>query len=286
MINRILVTLFVAISLASFGQTDKYIEVSVSETLELKAQSAILKITKGYVDYEYVDYNGEYYSDEFYYEDQEYYRMLEESPKKVTEEMHLAFQERQNQREIRDQELLAAQAERSNQLNNALKNFAEKLKAENIEFTLITDKKQNLEDWNAYEFEGDYELEEVMYVTVNNEDQYNQLLTLSEGLSLNIQNHEIIYEKIDSKRQIIIENLSKNAKSEAEMIAKTMNKKLGSVLTISNLLPYGSMPYESLEQYYDLLGNLNLSGNKSMSSPFSVAKKTTVGYVYRFALLD
>lgn len=82
MINRILVTLFAAISVASFGQTDKYIEVVVSETVELKAQSAILKITKGSIENEYDDYYNEYYSDEFYYEDQEYYRMLEESPKK------------------------------------------------------------------------------------------------------------------------------------------------------------------------------------------------------------
>ena len=93
MINRILFTLFFAISIASFGQTDKYIEVVVSETVELKAQSAILKITKGSVEDVEDDYSNEYYSDEYYYEDQEYYRMLEESPKKVTEEMHQAFQE-------------------------------------------------------------------------------------------------------------------------------------------------------------------------------------------------
>lgn len=286
MINRILVTLFLAISIASFGQTDKYIEVSVSETVELKAQSATLKITKGYVDYEYLDYNNEYYTDEFYYEDQEYYRMLEESPKKVTEEMHLAYQERQYQREIQEQARLAAQAERKNLADNALRNFAEKLTAENIEFKLNTNEKTISDDWYAYEGEDDYEFEEVMYVTVANEEQYNRLLALSEGLSVRIQNHEIIYEKIDSKRQEIIETLSKNAKSEVEMIAKSMNKKLGSILTISNLLPIGSMPYENLEQYYDILGNLNPNRANLISSPFSAVKKTTVGYVYRFALLD
>lgn len=284
MINRILVTLLAAISIASFGQTDKYIEVVVSETVELKAQSAILKITKGYVEDVEDDYSNEYYSDEFYYEDQEYYRMLEESPKKVTEEMHQAYQERQNQREIRDQELIAAQAERINQANNALKNFAEKLTAENIEFTLDTDKKQNILNWYANEGEGDDELEEVMYVTVNNVEQYNEIIALSEDFTVIIQNHEIIYEKIDDKRQEIIETLSKNAKSEADMIAKSLNKKLGNVLTVSNSLPVNSI--SNFEQYSDILGNLNRTLTKSISSPFSAVKKTTVGYVYRFAILD
>ncbi|MCC7452851.1 MAG: SIMPL domain-containing protein [Crocinitomix sp.] len=284
MINRILTTLFFAISIASFGQTDKYIEVVVSETVELKAQSAILKITKGSVEDVYDDYSNEYYSDEYYYEDQEYYRMLEESPKKVTEEMHQAFQERQNQREIRDQELIAAQAERINQADNALKNFAEKLTSQNIEFTLETDKKQNILTWYANEGEGDDELEEVMYVTVNNVEQYNEIIALSEDFTVIIQNHEIIYEKIDDKRQEIIETISKNAKSEAEMIAKSLNKKLGSVLTVSNSLPVNSTL--NFEEYFDVLQKLYVSDDKSLSSPFSAVKKTTVGYVYRFVILD
>jgi hypothetical protein len=286
MINRILFTLFAAISVASFGQTDKYIEVVVSETVELKAQSAILKITKGYVEDESDDYYNEYYSDEFYYEDQEYYRMLEESPKKVTEEMHQAYQERQNQREIRDQELLAEQAERINQANNALKNFAEKLTSEKIEFTLITDQKQNNTNWYGNGGDRNDELQEVMYVTVTNAEQYNEIIALSEDFTVIIQNHEIIYEKIEDKRQEIIETISKNAKSEAEMIAKSLNKKLGSVLTISNSLPVSNSPFSNFEQYLDILGNLKFPSDKTKSDPFSAVKKTTVGYVYRFAILD
>jgi hypothetical protein len=286
MINRILVTLFAAISIASFGQTDKYIEVSVSETVELKAQSAVLKITKKEMNDDYLDYDYEYYNDDTYYLDQEYYRMLEESPKKVTEEMHQAFQNRQYQREIQEQERLVRLVESQELADNALKNFAEKLRAENIDYSLTTEEKMMNQNWFSIEGEGDDEVEEVMYVTVTDEEQYNKLIALSEDLPISIQNHEIIYEKIESKRQEFIENLSKNAKTEAEMIAKSMNKKLGSVLTISNLLPIGSMPYENLELYYDVLGNLNPYGAKSMSSPFSAVKKTTVGYVYRFALLD
>lgn len=286
MINRILVTLFAAISIASFGQTDKYIEVSVSETVELKAQSAVLKITKKEMNDDYLDYDYEYYNDDTYYLDQEYYRMLEESPKKVTEEMHQAFQNRQYQREIQEQERLVRLVESQELADNALKNFAEKLRAENIDYSLTTEEKMMNQNWFSIEGEGDDEVEEVMYVTVTDEEQYNKLIALSEDLPISIQNHEIIYEKIESKRQEFIENLSKNAKTEAEMIAKSMNKKLGSVLTISNLLPIGSMPYENLELYYDVLGNLNPYGAKSISSPFSATKKTTVGYVYRFALLD
>lgn len=286
MINRILVTLFAAISVASFGQTDKYIEVSVSETVELKAQSAVLKITKKEMNDDYLDYDYEYYNDDTYYLDQEYYRMLEESPKKVTEEMHQAFQDRQYQREIQEQERLVRLVESQELADNSLKNFAEKLRAENIDYSLTTEEKMMNQNWFSIEGEGDDEVEEVMYVTVTDEEQYNKLIALSEDLPISIQNHEIIYEKIESKRQEFIENLSKNAKTEAEMIAKSMNKKLGSVLTISNLLPIGSMPYENLELYYDVLGNLNPYGAKSISSPFSATKKTTVGYVYRFALLD
>lgn len=287
MINRILVTLFVAISIASFGQTDKYIEVSVSETVELKAQSAVLKITKKKLNYgHYLDYDYEDYNDDTYYLDQEYYRMLEESPKKVTEEMHQAYQERQDQQEIKRQERVERLAEKREIADNALKNLGEKLRSENFEFNLTTEKRPMNDDWLWDEGQEDSELEEVMYVTVSNEEQYNQLLTLSKDLSVSIQNQEIIYEKFDGKRQEIIETLSKNAKTQAEMIAKSLNKKVGSVLTISNLLPTDSMPYENLDILYDYLANLYFSGDKSMSSPFSAVKKTTVGYVYRFALLD
>lgn len=200
--------------------------------------------------------------------------------------MHQAYQERQNQREIRDQELIAAQAEKINQANNTLKNFAEKLTSENIEFTLDTDKKQNNANWYGDEGDGDDELEEVMYVTVNNVEQYNEIIALSEDFTVIIQNHEIIYEKIEDKRQEIIETISKNAKSEADMIAKSLNKKLGSVLTISNSLPVNGSPFSNFEQYVDLLGNLKFPGDKTKSDPFSAVKKTTVGYVYRFAILD
>lgn len=289
MINRILVTLFAAISVASFGQTDKYIEVALSETIELKAQSAVLKITKKklnngyYLDYDYEDYN-----DDTYYLDEEYRRMLEESPKKVTEEMHQAYQERQDEQEIKRQERVARLEEKQEIADNALKNLGEKLRSENFEFKLTNEQRTMNDDWlwDEDEAEGDSEFEEVMYVTVNNEEQYQQLLTLSMDYSVSIQNHEIIYEKFDGKRQEIIETLSKNAKSEAEMIAKSMNKKVGSVLTISNFLPTDSMPYETLDILYDYLASLYVSGDQAMNSPFSSVKKTVVGYVYRFALLD
>lgn len=289
MINRILVTLFAAISVASFGQTDKYIEVALSETIELKAQSAVLKITKKklnngyYLDYDYEDYN-----DDTYYLDEEYRRMLEESPKKVTEEMHQAYQERQDEQEIKRQERVARLEEKQEIADNALKNLGEKLRSENFEFKLTNEQRTMNDDWlwDEDEAEGDSEFEEVMYVTVNNEEQYQQLLTLSMDYSVSIQNHEIIYEKFDGKRQEIIETLSKNAKTEAEMIAKSLNKKVGSVLTISNLLPTSSMPYENLGAFYESLQSYLVSGDKAMNSPFSSVKKTVVGYVYRFALLD
>jgi hypothetical protein len=291
MINRILVTLFTAISIASFGQTDKFIEISLTETIELKPQSAVLKIIKKklnhrYFDYDYEDYTD--YADDTYYLDDEYHRMLRESPKKVTEEMRQAYQERQDQKELKRQERLAKEAEMQEIADNALKNLAEKLRSENFEFNLTTEKRTMNDDWlwdeDAHKI--DSEFEEVLYVTVNNEEQYQQLLTLSQDLSVSIQNFEIIYEKIDGKRQAVIETLSKNAKTQAEMIAKSFNKKVGTVLTISNLLPTDSMPYENLSEFYDAIQQFYVSDDKSMNSPFSSVKKTVVGFVYRFALLD
>lgn len=281
MINKILILLSFAISLSSIGQTEKYVEVSVSESVSLKAQSAVLKITKSenYSEYEYLD---DYYSEESYYEDEEYYRLLEESPKKVTKQMQKEQEDRQKQREILEKAREAQRLEDEKLRKNVLRTFAEKLTSNGTAYTL----KLEQNTINYYNEDQDSQVEEVIYVTVTTEAEYAKLLELSAGLSLNIENFDVIYEKMDDKLTMLIESISQKAKIEGEILAKSLNKKLGSVLSVSNLLPANSMTFSNLEQYSDLVGSLDIYGTKSKLSPFSNTRKSTLVYVYRFALLD
>ncbi len=281
MINKILILLSFAISLSSIGQPEKYVEVSVSESVSLKAQSAVLKITKSENDSEF-EYMDDYYSEESYYEDDEYYRLLEESPKKVTKQMQKEQEDRQKQREILEKAREAQRLEDEKLRKNVLRTFAEKLTSNGIAYTLKLE--QNA--INYYDEEQDSQVEEVIYVTVTNEAEYAKLLELSAGLVLNIENFDVIYEKMDDKRAMLIESISQKAKIEGEILAKSLNKKLGSVLSVSNLLPANSMTFSNLEHYGDLAGYLDIYGTKSKLSPFSNTRKSLLVYVFRFALLD
>jgi hypothetical protein len=285
MLHRILVTLFTSITIVSFGQTDKYIELSVSETVELQAQSAILAIAQKEKNYD-DEYREEYWYGSDRYEDQIYYRLMEDSPEEVTPEMRQAFEDRQKQREIAYQEHLAKAAEKKKQAEAAWINFAEILKAKNMLVSGMTEERNVNQNWFLSDNDEGSKIDKLIYVRVQNEEQYKIVLALSAGMTLYIQNHEISYENLDVKRQEMNNNLAKKAMSHAEMIAKSLNKKLGSVLHVSNLSPTNSLFPRGIKELYEIGDEADVYVGRSQMSPFSLTQKVTVTYIYRFALLD
>jgi hypothetical protein len=282
--NHILITFFLTLSISSIAQTDKYIELAVSETVELKAQSAILAIARKENNDD--EYREKYSSEADRYADQMYYHMMRESPEEMTPEMRQAFEDRQKQREIAYQEHLAKAAEKKKQAEAAWINFVEVLKAKKMIVSASTEERNVMQNWYLNDYDERSKIDKLIYVKVQNEEQYKIVLALSAGMTLYIQNHEISYENIDVKLQEISNNLAKKAKSQAEMIALSLNKKVGSVLNVSNLSPINSYYPLGIEEYYEMGDEADVFVDRSRMSPFSLTQKVTVTYIYRFAILD
>jgi hypothetical protein len=283
--NQLLITLFLTISITSIAQTDKYIELAVSETVELKAQSAILAIARKENNYG-DEYRAEYGSETDRYADQTYYHIMRVSPEEVTPEMRQAFEDRQKQREIAYQEHLAGVAEKKKQAAAAWIKFVEVLKAKKMIVSALTEERNIMQNWYLNDYDENSKIDQLIYAKVQNEEQYKIILALSAGMTLYIQNHEISYENIDVKRQEINNNLAKKAISQAEMIANSLNKKVGSVLNVSNLSPTNNFYARGIQELYEIGDDADVSVGRSRMSPFSVSQKVTVTYIYRFALLD
>lgn len=282
--NHLLITLFITLSISSIAQTDKYIELAVSETVELKAQSAILAIRRKENNYD--EYREKYSSEADRYADETYYYMMQVSPEEVTPEMRQAFEDRQRQREIVYQENLVKAAEKKKQAEAAWINFVEVLKAKKMIVNASSEERHVMQNWYLYDYGANSEIDKTIYVKVQNEEQYKIVLALSAGMILYLENHEISYENIDVKLQEINNNLAKKAKSQAEMIAISLNKKVGSVLNVSNLSPINSYYPLGIEESYKIGDEADVFVDRSRMSPFSLSKKVTVTYIYRFALLD
>ncbi|MCC7452852.1 MAG: hypothetical protein IT222_01700 [Crocinitomix sp.] len=282
--NHLLITLFITLSISSFAQTDKYIELAVSETVELKAQSAIIAIRRkeNIADV----YREKYSSEADRYADETYYYMMQVSPEEVTPEMRQAFDDRQRQREIVYQENLVKAAEKKKQAEAAWINFVEVLKAKKMIVNASTDERHVMQNWYLYDYDANTGIDKTIYVKVQNEEQYKIVLALSAGMILYLENHEISYENIDVKLQEINNILAKKAINQAEMIALSLKKKVGSVLNVSNLSPtFGFYP-RGTEESYKIGDEADVFVDRSRMSPFSLSKKVTVTYIYRFALLD
>lgn len=282
--NHILITLFITLSISSFAQTDKYIELAVSETVELKAQSAIIAIRRkeNIAD----EYREKYSTDADRYADETYYYMMQVSPEEVTPEIRQAFEDRQRQLEIAYQENLVKAAEKKKQAEAAWINFVEVLKAKKMIVNASTEENHVMQNWYLYDYGANTGIDKTIYVKVQNEEQYKIVLALSAGLTLYVLNHDISYEHIDVKRQEINIILAKKAKSQAEMIALSLNKKVGSVLNVSNLSPINSFYPLGIEESYKIGDEADVYVGRSQMSPFTVSQKVTVTYIYRFALLD
>lgn len=286
--------------------TSNHIEIAVSESVELKAKEAVIRIyvessesqrnnkAYNYENEDYYGYEGYGYSEEDY----EYEYLMSEDPKKVTKKMKQEYEARQKQREVEMEamEKERMEQERRNQLE--LANFdpidaadmMAILTENNISFTVVNRNSESiisasrqLEYLMDYDYEREMDFNDTVFsIKVSDSKSYQELTNLIAELPAYSVVHKVEYESNETINKVVIPKLTEKATNEARALADSFGRKLGKVIQCSNIYPY--TPGSSYMSSYmeGVLGN----DNDYDGDPFLSSKKEVIEYVYRFELLN
>jgi hypothetical protein len=278
-------TLFIALmfSQLNFAQTDNYIEITVGEAVKLSAKSVVVQL---YVNSAQQQLDNEFYYNSYeeeYSESDYYYHMqMEEDPKKVTKAMKKEYERSLVERQARMEELETA---RANYLaNNIFKpNDLRALLTENG----ITFKEQKMKEHQRYSDEDmSYEPQDNMYfeIVITDAETMVKLADLVEDFPVERITSKMEYESFQVKKVLTINSLSQKAREEATVIANSINRKIGKVIScsdvISNEKKYEMQSLLEQEYYYED------DSYSDSAYPFSEKSEHFIIYVYRFELVN
>lgn len=286
----------------SFGQTtEKYIEVSADESVELKAEKVTVVIdvdskSSQFSDVISVEYEDEYeYYGYYDYEEDSYYEyLLEEEPDEITDEMRREYKDRQKDREKREKEQEKREAEIEKKRVEfkafTINDLMALLTKNNISYTI--DLSEN-DDYYWDEYEYDYE-EEYDYgspkvdtnilVIVSNQGELDRLNGLINKHPVDTDFSDVIFETIDKYYAELIPKITEKAKKQATILASSFGKKIGDVIQCTNMVPYGSGS-SFMNQMYDVYGRFG-DRDSDERDPFKRTQTAFAQYSYRFALVD
>lgn len=307
MIKTFLIVAGVLSFSTAFTQTtSNYIELVVSEKVELKAKDAVIRIfvessesqrNKLEYDYESEDYYFDYEEYGYTDADYEYEYMMSENPKKVTKKMKQEYEERQKNREVQMEAMEKERLERMRQKELELSNFdpfdvtdmMALLTENNIRFTLVNRNSESIISAGRqleYLMDSDYEREidfcdTVFSIQVNDSKSYQDLVNLIAELPASSIVDDVEYETSEVINKMVIPKLTEKATNQARILADSFGRKLGKVIQCTNIHP-NTPSSNYMSSYLDVLDNDHDYG----SDPFISTKEEMIEYIYRFELLN
>ena len=305
--TSLIVAGFLSFSTAFTQTTSNHIEIVVSESVELKANEAEIRIfvesaqsQRDNKAYSY-GYEESYYDSEGYgysEEDYEYEYMLSENPKKVTKKMKQEYEARQKQREedMEAMERERREQERQNELELAnfepfdLADMMTLLTENNISFTIVDLNSESSVSFSRhldYLMNYDYETERdfsdsVLSIKVSDSKAYQDLVNLISELPASSLVNDVKFESSETINTVVIPKLTEKATNQARALANSFGRKLGKVIQCSNIYPY--TPSSNYMRSY--MGDLMHGDDDIDGDPFLSTKKEVIEYVYRFELLN
>lgn len=249
----------------AFTQTGRSIEVTVTDTMTLKALSGKFFIT---IEMDESDYGEEYYEDEYYGEEEyseggeseEYYEEWEGDSRKSRRQIRKAQKRSKKQMEAilkemeempmaeevpQEEEVMmnvpedsAAFAEYTSEeeipypsLQRRRRLWIEALKANNISFDTLAGRRDS-DPYDEYSenYEEGYALIEVTATDTNQIKTIHQYLDSIKGSSISVQT--IQFESASQKMEEVYKDLYKKAQAESLLLAKVIGGTPGKVLRI------------------------------------------------------
>lgn len=293
---------------AAFAQTSSnHIEISVSETVELKPTQAEIHLfvqsAQSQRDEQayYNDYSESSSGYEWFEpteEDYEYEQLMYENPKKVTKKMTQEYEARQKQREedIAAMELERLERQRQNELELAdfeafeVSDLMALLTENNIRYTIVNKntlsedaETEEVYDWSDYDYTKTYS-DSIFSIIVTDSKSYNELIALLYDLPAFSEIKDIKFESNETINGVTIPKLTEKATSEARALANSFGRKLGKVISCTNVYPY--TPSKEYMNTYMGADYSNSTFENRDGDPFQSSKKETLEYIYRFELLN
>lgn len=274
-----LIILVIGFTQLIFAQNQNFIEVAVNETIELKAKSVEIEVIviDEYSQRESRLYN--YFEDEYYYDSEEdyyYEEMIAESPKKVTKEMKEAYEQRQRERE----EWQAEQDRREAEFQPyKITDLMKLLDDHSISYSVVSRRHSE----SIYEPNSDA-TDSILSVILTSKEKYDQFFSLISTEQVYTDHEKVVYEEIEDHYETVIPKITEKANKQANLLASSMQRKLGKVIQCTNVLPTGVSP-RVLNQIYNGRTSLFSSDNDYNLSPFSAGQTSFITFIYRFELL-
>jgi hypothetical protein len=96
---------------------------------------------------------------------------------------------------------------------------------------------------------------------------------------------EVEYANPEAKYEEILPKLSERARVQAEILAKSMNKKLGDIQQISNVYPGISPGLIAMQSNPFECNYLSLMEENMLLNPFAYPRNVPVEFIFRFDIL-
>ena len=275
------------LSFGTFAQTSsKYLEVSINEDVILKVQSLTASLTVESADMQMMAlYDSEdYYEDEMYYE--EYvdndWEGMSASERKKYEKLLEKQEKAAEERRIERAEKMAIKAEsfKAYTLQDLMKELSANGYAYEIEEHSYS---ENYEEWME-EMQGlsDY-VDTVLNVVLISKEMSAGVKALIKGKPISTTYKDEVYESFDAVMARNATKMAERAKNQANTLATSMDKKAGSIVSISTVYPGFS---RSLFDVQSGLRNYRNEFDYPGMNPFDGGKPSYIEIIYRFELKD
>lgn len=248
-------TTLLLITSSGIAQTGRSIEVTVSDTVTLKALSGsfLLKINVDESMYYESEYEGEYTEEESYEDEPSYTEMYEESAekskknkrkrKKEEQDSEKDASDRHSAEEYSFEEIVIPEpiedgkvSEIDIDIANRKKQWIDFLVTNNIMFDTIPSKGSGLNNLfeGMREYEGDYGSSSVsIEIKAANITQINAIYQFMDSVNFcQLNKKDIVYETYDQKMESIYKNLYKKAQQESIVLAKVIGGNPGKVIRV------------------------------------------------------
>lgn len=259
--------------------SEPYIEVAVSESIQLKIKSLEVNIFVRSRNAQMEEAKDrEFYDDYYYYEEDYYYEyLLEESPKEITKSMKKEYEERQIERTKREEEMNVFD---ENFSPYSVKELMLGLDERNISYVLVLDYDNESQIDYEYYYD-DYLTDSMILVTLINNEEFKKLSSFTEDNYATVElNGASEMESIEGKYEEMLPLLAKKAKEQGSLIAAALDQEIGGLLSCSNIHPsIDFISLDSAQEMMDFETDYLYYGN-----PFENGSEFNIGLVFRFKI--
>lgn len=288
--NLITLLAFISALFPVFGQQESYVEVDVYEEIEIEVKDFQIKFQISATD---VEYNMNYDYEIFYTEtdgllDASYEESLAYDPNSITREMRKEYEQRQKKKEKDRLESKKRYETNMEQSKHACTKLMQILKSNNFPYTIEIHTNSDY-TYEEAELIGS-SLDTAILVKVTGKEMFLKVLQLThrEPFRIYAKNGEL--ESMEEIWTEMIPIMTEKAQIQAELLAKSMKRKLGKILSISTLAPqinyteavysYDDYPNVSDSEYY-LIDEYQDFGPQVEHN-----QTITLAYRYRFLVMD